>query len=187
MSRSRLAAAAGVAAIATALVAALLLTGGAANPDEKVRAAAEAAGAKLVHHDWSYGINDHVDGRVRYPTNPPTNGPHARTWARDGSYAGLTPPPTEQVVHAQEHGRVVIQYAPNLPKGQVAALERLFEEDSDHVLLLENRTSMPCPIAATAWGHAILCRDASAKSLDALRAFRDAYRDKGPETVPGVA
>ena len=184
MSRARLAAAAGVAA-AIAAVALFAFGRTTENSSADLRAKAQAAGAELVDYDWNFGINDHREGRVRYPTNPPTNGPHANTWAQDGSYANLQPPPTEQVVHAQEHGRVVIQYRPGTPKSQIAQLERLFAEDSDHVLLLENRTNMPCPVAATAWGHAILCKDASAMTLDALRAFRDAYRDKGPETVPG--
>jgi hypothetical protein len=185
MSRSRLALAGGAASVAVvAAVVALLASGSKPGDADRLRAAAQAAGAQLVHHDWSYGINDHVDGRVRYPTNPPTNGPHANTWAQDGSYANLEPPATEQVVHAQEHGRIVIQYRPGLPADQIAALQKLYDEDPSRVLLLENRTGMPCPVAATAWGHAILCRGTDARSLDALRSFRDAYRDKGPETVP---
>ena len=145
--------------------------------------AVKLARAKLISHDYSFGINEHVSTPVRYPMNPPTNGPHHPRWTEDGSYAGQPAPPTEQVVHAQEHGRVVIQYRPGLPKRQIQQLVSLYEEAPQHVLLVENATAMPCDVAATAWGKGVLCRKLTAQSFDALRAFRDKYRDKGPETV----
>ncbi len=148
-----------------------------------VAEAAKAAGAKLISYDYGYGIGEHTDGRVKYPTNPPTNGPHAFDWAADGNYAGVEPPTPEQIVHAQEHGRIVIQYRRGLPQAQIARLEALFEEAPRHVLLAENRTDMPCDVAATAWSRGILCKRLDDAALDALRAFRDAYVDKGPELV----
>ena len=41
---------------------------------------------------------------------------------------------------------------------------------------------MPCEVAATAWGQGVLCPKVNDQIYDALRAFRDQYRDKGPET-----
>ena len=39
-------------------------------------------------------------------------------------------------------------------------------------------------VPATAWGQMVTCPDLSPESIDALRAFRDLYTDKGPEFVP---
>ena len=142
------------------------------------------AHAQLYSHAYSDGIGVHTTQRVTYATNPPTNGPHYPQWAADGDYAGVTPPRTEMIVHAQEHGRVVYWYAPSLPKAQRDQLEALFEKDPYHVLLVENRTDMNCPVAVTAWGHGMRCpRWEGAATLAALSAFRDTYRDHGPEVV----
>ncbi len=146
-------------------------------------AATREAGARRISYRYGYGINDHTTEPVEYPTNPPTNGPHAPVWTQDGLYAGLLAPPTEEVVHAQEHGRIVLQYRPGLPEVQLRQLVSLYEESPEHVLLVENATEMPCDVAATAWGQGLLCPRLTDRSFDALRAFRDAYRDKGPETV----
>lgn len=189
-----------LAALAAVGVPALLILGGggsgggggsdrptASIPAKRVSDLGEAvklAGAKRISYDYDFGINDHTDGAVRYPTNPPTNGPHAFTWAQDGDYAGQAAPPTGQVVHAQEHGRVVIQYRPGISEHKLAQLVALYEESPEHVLLLENATDMPCEVAATAWGQGVLCPKLNARSFDALRAFRDRFRGKGPESVP---
>lgn len=146
-------------------------------------AAVRLAGAKRISHSYAFGVNDHTDDRVAYPTNPTTNGPHAFTWTADGSYAGLAAPPTGQVVHAQEHGRVVIQYRAGLPRQTMRQLQALYDESPNHVLLLENATDMPCDVAATAWGQGLLCPRVTPRTFDAVRAFRDTFRDKGPETV----
>ena len=145
--------------------------------------AVRAAGAERISHPYAEGINEHTPEPVEYATNPPTNGPHAPVWTQDGMYAGLAAPPTEEVVHAQEHGRIVFQYRRGLPEAQLRQLVSLYEESPDHVLLVENATSMPCDVAATAWGHGLRCPRLTDRSFDALRAFRDAYRDKGPEPV----
>lgn len=146
-------------------------------------AAARLAGAHQISHAYSYGIGDHTGGTVTYPTNPPTNGPHFFTPALDGSYVGTSSPRTEQVVHALEHGRIVIQYRPGLRAPALRELEALYAESPQHVLLVENKTSMPCEVAATAWAHGVLCPHFTQASIDALRAFRDRYRDRGPEKI----
>lgn len=51
------------------------------------------------------------------------------------------------------------------------------------MILVENRTDMPCDVAATAWGHALRCKRLTPAAIDAMRAFRDAYVDKGPEVI----
>lgn len=167
-----------------AAVAALLLGGcGSADRPDLV-SAAQRAGGELYSQPYSLGIGVHTEKPVNYATNPPTNGPHAGRWAEDGNYAGVDPPRVEEIVHAQEHGRIVIWYRRGLPAEQVAALERLYDEDPRHVLLVESRSDMDCDVAVTAWAHGMKCRRFLGEAtLDALRAFRDTYRDKGPERL----
>jgi hypothetical protein len=43
---------------------------------------------------------------------------------------------------------------------------------------------MSFAVAATAWKHRLGCPSFNARVPAALRAFRDAYRDHGPEQVP---
>lgn len=71
-----------------------------------LNAAARTAGCRLRRHP-SEG-REHVQGPVRYRTNPPTSGAHDPVAAEDGVYAQA--PPTEPLVHSLEHGRVIVQY-----------------------------------------------------------------------------
>ena len=52
------------------------------------------------------------------------------------------------------------------------------------MILTTNDTGMRYALAATAWRHVLGCRDAGPAAYDAIRAFRDANRDRGPERVP---
>ena len=149
-----------------------------------LEAAAKLAGATFTTYDRDYGSSNHVTTPVRYPQNPPTNGPHHPDWADDGNYAAAATPPTEQLVHALEHGRIEIQYRPGLPQAQIDRLLALYEEAPQHVLLFENATGMKPEVAATAWGHGLLIPRFTDSGFDAIRAFRDRYVDKGPELVP---
>jgi hypothetical protein len=51
------------------------------------------------------------------------------------------------------------------------------------MVLLPN-DKMSYEVAATAWGHLIGFDKVTDETFDALRAFRDRYRDQGPEQVP---
>lgn len=147
-------------------------------------AAGKAAGAKFTKYKYEYGTGNHTTEPVKYPTNPPTNGPHHPQWASDGSYVGTATPATEMLVHALEHGRVEIQYRPGLPAEQLEQLVALYEEDPTHVLLFENATDMPADVAVTAWSRGMLLKEFTPAGIDAIRAFRDTYRDQAPEQVP---
>ena len=127
---------------------------------------------------------------MKYKTNPPTAGKHYVQPAADGAYAKA--PPDVQVVHTQEHGRIVIWFKPTLPKADRAALKALFDQDSDKMVLVP-RANMPYPVAATAWGatpdplgtgYVMGCARFTPKVFDALRTFRDEHRGKGPEPIP---
>lgn len=145
-----------------------------------LEAAAEAAGCQL--EDPANEGADHVETDVQYRANPPTSGNHHPVPTEDGAYTST--PKTENTVHSLEHGRINIQFSPDLPQQQIDQLKALFDEDSYHVLLYPNGTDMPYQVAATTWDHALLCEEFSPQIFDAIRAFKDQYRDQGPEFVP---
>jgi len=127
--------------------------------------------------------NGHIgpDKKVTYKTNPPTSGNHDPQPAADGVYGKpVTATDIRHFVHTLEHGRIEIQYDPSLPKAQVDRLGGLYQEDPYHMVLFPSR-KIPYQVAASAWGHLVGCKKLTNASFDALRAFRDRYRDQGPE------
>jgi hypothetical protein len=152
-----------------------------------LKKAAAAAGCTLQSPP-----NEGADHDVReftaadYRVNPPTSGIHFPEWAPDGVYDPGTTPPLGTLVHTLEHGRVNLQYAQGTPPDTVERLKALVDEleGGYHLLLYENTTEMPFAVAATAWDHLLGCPEMNEQVFDALRAFRNAYVDKGPETVP---
>jgi hypothetical protein len=121
------------------------------------------------------------DKEVKYKTNPPTSGTHDPIPAEDGVYDRV-PDALEMkhFVHTLEHGRIEIQYDPSLDKRRIDQLGGLFNDDPYHMVMFPNRR-MPYKIAVTAWGHLLGCKEVDDKVFDAIRAFRDRYRDQGPE------
>ena len=72
--------------------------------------------------------------RVKYDSNPPTNGRHFVVPADDGEYSDA--PTDEQLVHNLEHGRVIIWFKPSLPRNERADLKALFNEDTYQMVLV---------------------------------------------------
>ncbi len=156
--------------------------------------AARAAGCELETTPSRGGADrQHTtspDERVKYRGNPPTLGRHAPPPAEDGLYQEA--PPDESLVHTMEHGRVIVWAKPSLPEDARKTLRALFEED-DYQMVLTPRANMPYEVAATAWngdpqpggtGRTLGCPKWNEKVVDALRAFRDEHRGRGPEPVP---
>ena len=111
------------------------------------------------------------------PTNPPLTGSFSeRDRARDADYSRSRPPPLKAALHAMLHGRVLFQYKPGLRPSAVSALRRLYGEDTENVLLVQNQTQMRYEAAATAYLSAIVCRRLSPAGVAALRAFRERRR-----------
>jgi hypothetical protein len=128
--------------------------------------------------------------RVRYRDNPPTSGRHYEFPAEDGLYQEA--PPDVTLVHALEHGRVVVWVKPSLPRDDREQLRALFDEDSYQMLMVPRR-DMPYAVAATAWnrdptpfgtGRSLGCQRFNENAIDAIRTFRDEHRSNGPEPVP---
>jgi hypothetical protein len=144
-------------------------------------AAAKAAGCELKNPPIEG--NQHVTSPVTYKSNPPTSGNHNPTPADDRK-AYTEAPPTEQLVHALEHGRIIIQFTPSASAKVRGDLKALFDEQKIGLILTPNETSMPYEVAATAWGHILGCKRMNPRVFDAIRAFRDKYLGHGPEPIP---
>ncbi len=157
----------------------------------ELRPAAAAANCELEsNRARSREHTTSLDERVNYSTNPPDSGRHYIEPATDGAYGDA--PEDEELVHGLEHGRVIVWVKPNLPEEERANLKALFDEDTYQMFLVP-RADMPYAVAASAWnaepvpngtGRLMLCREFTPEIYDALRAFRDEHRSRGPEPVP---
>lgn len=178
----------GLLVVGVAVAAVLLLTGG-DEKEEKAElpvegppalvSAARAAGCTAITEP-SEGA-DHVEVPPRYGSNPPHSGDHDQTPANDGRYDKQ--PPIGELVHALEHGRIIMWHKP----GDDEVADELLEignRDAEHMILTPNETGMEYQVAASAWTHVLGCPEWNDKVPAAIEAFRDAYRDKGPEFVP---
>lgn len=127
--------------------------------------------------DEGQGRN-HVSGQVVYQTNPPAGGNHSPSPAGPSVYSQA--PPDEQVVHAMEHGDIVLWHKPDTPPEVLDQMRGLADRYQRDVLVVP-RASMPTPVAATAWHRRLLCPTFERGAFDL---FIRTYRDKGPEKVP---
>jgi hypothetical protein len=123
---------------------------------------------------------------IKYESEPPSIGRHYQEWPDDDIFEKA--PKTSHVVHTLEHGRVLVWLRPDLPEAQRAQFKALYDEDPYHVIMLP-REELKQPFAVTAWvgqktGHTLRCKDVNDSTWDAIRAFKEKYRDKGPEFVP---
>jgi hypothetical protein len=145
-------------------------------------AATKAAGCTLAKPK-NEGAG-HTTKPQNYKSQPPTSGSHNPVPAHDAAF--LKSPGNEHLVHALEHGRVVYWFKPDAPAAVRGALKKLYDEDKDLVVLTPDTAPMPFEVAASSWGRYVGCPKYNDKVPDAFRAFRDAYRLKGPEYFPNA-
>jgi hypothetical protein len=106
-----------------------------------------------------------------YETNPPTSGAHVEPPFQQADGAYTETPAEIDYVHSLEHGRLEIQYGPNLPEQGQLELKGLYDTMYGAALLFPNE-SMPYAVAATTWTNMLTCQKyEGAKTLDAIRAF----------------
>ncbi len=106
-----------------------------------------------------------------YKTNPPTSGNHVEPpyQQADGAYSEM--PGEINVVHSLEHGRMEIQYSPELPEEDQLALKGVYDTMYGGTLLFPN-DNMNYEVAATTWTNLIGCpKYKGAITLDAIRDF----------------
>jgi len=120
-----------------------------------------------------------------YKTNPPTSGNHVEPpyQQADGAYKEM--PQEIDFVHSLEHGRLEIQYSPDLSDSAQLELIGLYDTMYGATLLFPN-DNMPYEVAATTWTNLIGCNEyKGAVTLDAIRDFGKATWGKSPEPVAG--
>jgi hypothetical protein len=141
------------------------------------------------------GANFHADSpgentKVEWSTDPPSGGGHYGLWAVWRFYRSPISP--NKIVHNLEHGGVAIWWGPRVPRATVDELEA-FYRDSPTGVVGTPYAPLGDKIALTAWtgepetyyrdgdygmGHIAVC---SRYDEEAFKAFRDAFREKGPE------
>jgi len=138
-----------------------------------LKQAAKEAGCTLRLKLKDEGHN-HLPPTARTPnygTNPPTSGNHATSpyQQADGAYSEM--PAEIFVVHALEHGRLAIQYSPDLPEKDQLELKGLYDTMYSGTLLFPNE-NMSYAVAATTWTNLLGCPEyKGAITLDAIRDF----------------
>jgi Protein of unknown function (DUF3105) len=119
-----------------------------------------------------------------YGTNPPTSGNHAESpyQQADGAYSEM--PKEIAIVHTLEHGRLEIQYSPDLPEGDQLELLGLYETMWGGTAIFPN-DRMSYAVAATTWTNLLGCNEYKGSiTLDAIRAFgKETWGKYGGEPV----
>jgi hypothetical protein len=153
--------------------------------EEELAVAARAAGCEL-REDLPIEGRTHLPPEAEppdYRTSPATSGDHAAPPLQQADGAYLDPAEQINVVHSLEHGRVAIQYSPDLPEEAQLELRGLYETLYSGALLFPNR-EMPYEVAAAAWGNLLGCKSyEGAETLDAIRLFGIEHWGAGPEDV----
>ena len=150
-------------------------------------AEAAAAAQCVVRENLPEEGHQHVNPGtfVDYGTVPPTSGDHVSPPIQQADGAWADPAVQLNVVHSLEHGRVAIQYDPDLPEEDQLALKGLYDSAYSASLLFPY-PYMPFAVAATSWRNLIGCRTwQGQKTLDAIRAFGIAHWGQGREPMSG--
>jgi uncharacterized protein DUF3105 len=124
----------------------------------------------------------------RYPSVPPTSGPHDPVTVPAGSYAA--PPPIRQVIHSLEHGAVVIWFEPSVASSEALQEIREFMGPSGpgqglHVIIAPydypeeaeaGRLPSGVAMAMVAWHRLQLCTRLDTDALAVASGFVGNYR-----------
>ena len=149
-----------------------------------------AEAAKVANCDLQLDLPDEGNSHLKpnedppdYETTPPTSGNHIVPPLQTADGAYLDPVDPINFVHSLEHGRVEIQYSPDLSEEQQLMLKGVFDESPAGMLMFPN-PDMPYDVAVTAWTQLATCKKFDDGVIDVIRDFRDTYRGQGPEAVP---
>jgi hypothetical protein len=153
-----------------------------------VKVAAKKAGCELRLKLPDEGHNHLPKGspEPNYKTSPPTSGNHIEPPLQQADGAYLDPPEQINVVHSLEHGRMAIEYSPDLSDQVQLDLKGLYDTMYGASLLFPN-DDMAYDVAAVTWTNLLACRVyKGAPTLDAIRAFgKETWGKYGGEPVFG--
>jgi hypothetical protein len=120
----------------------------------------------------------------KYKTDPPASGPYVEppNQQADGAYMNM--PDAIDQLGALNHGRMIIQYAPDLSDESQLEIKGLYDTMYGATLLFPN-DQMEFAVAATTWGNLLACASYDTqKTAEAIRAFGKATWGKhGGEPV----
>ena len=157
-------------------------------PDQQQADLAKAVAAAKCKQDEhsAEGSGQHTDDPVNYQTEPPSVGAHNPVPAEDDIYEEA--PDAEQIVHGLEHGRIIVWVRPDASEELLGQIKALYDEDPYHVMVVP-RSELKEAVAVSAWqapdkGQILRCAEPNDQMWDAIRSFKEQYRDKGPEFVP---
>ncbi len=141
--------------------------------------AAEGEGALARVESLPSKGRSHLEAGQRYvyQSRFPTSGPHAPVWTEAGVYDD--PQPRTQLVHAIEHGNIVVYY--DQPGAEAMATLRRWADLYDGKwsgLVIVPAPGLGRSVVLTAWTERL-----TLETFDAApaAAFIDAYRGRGPE------
>lgn len=178
--RSKLVGAAVAAALVAGIAIALAATrgGGGGSGDVAKKLAAAGCTFKIYPNQGQQHVSS-LTAKVDYNSFPPTSGPH---YVQPAPWNFYDSPIDSQVrgVHNLEHGGIVIQWGSGVPTATIEQL-RSFWQESPNGMLMAPLPKLGNRIAITAWTHLASC---TRFNESAFKAFRDAYRAKGPERFP---
>lgn len=120
--------------------------------------------------------SDHIQGPT-YKVNPPAGGAHEPSAAPPGFYNPDNVPSDGKLVHAMEHGFVVLWYRPDLSAEDRRELEELSDRFGRE-LIVAPRASLEGEVAVTAWHRRLTCRNLEP---EAVALFTTSFKDQGPE------
>jgi hypothetical protein len=123
---------------------------------------------------------------VTYRSNPPASGPHYGSWPQFIVYE--KPVPWGFLVHALEHGAVVIaHHCSGDCSGDLAQVQALYDAARKRpacprpALIVTPDPTLDVPFAASAWGATLR---AQCFDRERFAAFVERMADRGPELFP---
>lgn len=153
-----------------------------------LKRAAKQAGCELRLHLKDEGHEHIPQGSAKpdYKTNPPSSGAHVEPPFQQADGAYSEEPLPIDFVHSLEHGRLEIEYSPELEEKEQLELKGLYDTQYAASLLFPN-TEMPYQVAAVTWTNMLTCKQyKGAITLDAIRDFgKQTWGKYGGEPVEG--
>src|SRR5437868_4862589 len=119
-----------------------------------------------------------------YKTSPPSSGNHVEPPYQQADGAYSDEPKQLDAVHSLEHGRLSIEYSPDLPEQAQLELKGLYDTMYGAALLFPYG-DMVYDVAAVTWTNLLTCREYKGQAtLDAIRAFgKETWGKYGGEPV----
>lgn len=150
--------------------------GGGCTADARMDTYSEGAAVHVDHPSYEGPLGN----PPRYEVDPPSGGDHLSSSVGPGVFGGDNVPPDGVLVHTLEHGYVILWHTPGIAdedRRDLAAVQQRYRRD---VLVVE-RPGMSVDVAATAWGHRLLCETADPARL---ATFVEERRNQAPEKIP---